>query len=270
MTYRRALAIAFVAALSACKGSCSCGTTGDDDDGSGGSGAATSTSTSTTTTTTTTTGGSGGSGGDATVTGSGGGDGGATAGTGGTGGTGQGGSGGGGGSGGEEPAARECEVAEDCQLVEDCCTCDAIPAGETPEECLAQCEQSACSAFGRPKDAQIACVAGRCVAGFECNWALTVCDAAPPDCADGTTASVIDGCYGPCVPTTECMGVASCEQCDGGLGCVQQSAFQITTHCVTDGNCEASDCECLGPTVCTEGEGCFDEGGNVVCECIAC
>lgn len=294
MSLRRAFGLGFFAALTACQGSCSCGSSSDDD-GGGGSGAATSTPTSsgatTSGSTTTTSASSGGDGGGAPAgtggAGQGGGDGGSGqggAGQGGSGqggagqggagqgGTGQGGSASGGGGGGAPVAARECDVAEDCQLVDDCCTCDAIPADVEPEECSANCFQSECSAQGRPEKAAIACVAGRCVAGFDCNWALTTCDAAPPNCGEGSTASVVDGCYGACVLTTECNSVGSCDQCDGGLACVQEAGFGTTSHCVTDAPCDVDDCACLGPSVCDEGTDVCVEGGDevIVCECITC
>lgn len=295
MSFRRALGLAFVAALTACQGSCSCGSSSDDGDGAGGetsastgtvtSGGPTSTGATTTAVGTggegagVTSAGGAGQGGDPTSAGGAGQGGDSTSNGGaGQGGTGQGGSGGdasgGGGSGGGTLVAeRECEVAADCQLVDDCCTCDAIPANETPEECLAVCVQSTCSGQQRGDDAAVACLAGRCVAGFDCNWNLATCDSEPPACDPGFTASLIDGCWGPCVLATECNSVGSCDQCDGGLGCVEQAAFGSSYHCVTDAPCAVDDCSCLGPSVCEDGsEICIEDDDDdvVVCECIVC
>lgn len=271
MRVQRVLGVTGLIVLSACQSECSCGSSVDDGDGGGGS----TTSSSVASTTTSGSGaggqgsggegatsqGGGGSGGDGGVGGSGG----AGGGTGGTGGQ------GGAGSGGGPVASPECQLDADCQLVSDCCVCDAIPTSERPDACAKDCLIDSCTSLGLPAKTTPSCVAGQCVAGFDCDWAQTTCDAAPPDCPEGMTASVVDGCYGACVPATECVSVGGCDQCDGGLACVLKEALPVQVHCVDPAPCSTNDCACLGPAVCApSSEVCSEDAGGVTCSCLDC
>lgn len=113
---------------------------------------------------------------------------------------------GGEGGGGSGPAEPECAVDGDCKIVVGCCTCGAAPVGEPPAACeaTADCEASHCTALGIPEDTIAACVGGRCVMGFDCDLALVTCDGPEPECGEGETPRVVDGCHADCVPAEEC------------------------------------------------------------------
>jgi hypothetical protein len=154
-------------------------------------------------------GGSGGSAGSGGTAGAGGGSGGSTGGTGGAGATGgSGGSTGGtGGTGGAGPAQPECKIDGDCKMFSDCCSCMGVPTTENPVPCPANCLQDKCGELSAPKTA--ACIAGRCVAGFNCDSSKVTCKMATPNCDPGKVPLVKeDGtCWqGSCVPANECKG----------------------------------------------------------------
>lgn len=255
-----------------------CACSGDDAQGTGGGGggaSAQATSTGATTSSATTVAVSSA----ATTSSTGGGEGGATStttgsGGDGTGGTGTGGDGGASGAGGDGPAGEpECLVDSDCKLFDNCCICEGVPDGAIEPACdMGPCLINTCKSLGLPSGTEATCVAGRCIAGFPCDWNETTCDAIPPDCGPGETASVREGCYGSCVPAGECLSVGSCEQCDGGLECARKEAFTVTDHCVSLPEvCDEADCECLGPSVCTEDdEECSVQEGALVCSCTTC
>ncbi len=106
-------------------------------------------------------------------------------------------------------AGPECAVDGDCKIVSGCCSCGAAPVDEDPAACeaTADCEASHCTALGIPEDTEAACVGARCVMGFECDLALATCDAPVPECAEGETPRVVDGCTAECVPAEECRSV---------------------------------------------------------------
>jgi len=63
-------------------------------------------------------------------------------------------------------STRTCSKDADCVLINDCCTCMAAPVGHALPECLADCKQSTCSAWGLGQ-AQARCVRGRCQLSLE-------------------------------------------------------------------------------------------------------
>lgn len=227
------------------------------------------------------TGGSAGAGGSAGNAGSGGSAGnagsGATAGSAGTGGSaGSAGTGGIAGSGGSGGAGPECTTDADCKLWSDCCTCIGLAPGETPPaSCPMTCLEDACSATG-VKSAS--CVAGRCVAGYDCDSTQVTCKVAVPKCPSGQVPRVQGTCYtGDCVPAGECSYVDSCSVCNAsGSTC----AMYITqtgnrAHCVTiPQQCGANGtCACLGTSVCVAPYShCTDFSGvkGVSCDCPTC
>lgn len=218
--------------------------------------------------------GTGGStGGTAGVGGGSGGSGGSTGGTGATGGSG----GSTGGTGGAGPAQPECKVDGDCKMFADCCSCMGIPTSENPVPCPAMCLQDKCGELGGPKTA--ACIAGRCVAGFNCDSSKVTCKMATPNCDPGKVPLVKeDGtCWqGSCVPANECKAVKSCAECTGSLFCVSYvTQLGPQNHCADVPKACGSDftCACTGPSVCTPPYGtCQDFSGQkgVSCSCPNC
>lgn len=192
--------------------------------------------------------GNGGRGGEAGGNGNGGGGMSASGGQGGGGGTASGGA-----AGGPGP---ECRTAVDCRLENDCCQCAAVPDSTPPSICMRECIQSVCSAMQLPPN-ELACVAGRCVAGFNCDASRVVCLMAKPICVNGLVPAVnaAGTCYtGGCVAATQCTRVTSCADCGGPQSCViYQMPGGNQFHCVTAPPACQSDftCGCLGPTVCT-------------------
>lgn len=226
------------------------------------------------------TGGSGGSAGAGGATGGSAGVGGGSGGAGGSGGSGgsTGGSGGsGGGSGGTGPAQPECKVDGDCKIFSDCCSCLGVPTSENPPSCPAMCIQDKCGELGAPKTA--ACIAGRCVMGFNCDSSKVTCKMATPNCDPGKVPLVKeDGtCWqGSCVPANECKSVKACSDCTGALFCVSYVTQQgPQNHCADVPKVCGTDftCACAGPSVCTPPYGtCNDFSGQkgVSCSCPNC
>lgn len=167
-------------------------------------------------------------------------------------------------------AGVECKGADDCYVINDCCTCDAAPKSATAG-CAEACEQSACAARGYGTPPPPACIAGRCVLGFECDQSKATCKSLPPTCPEGSVPSVLEQCWGPCVPATECRRVTACDQC-GTATCVEHpSNGGVLRQCVPQDVCEgAPDCSCLGPLACEEHDSCSVEGGTLICGCPDC
>jgi hypothetical protein len=167
----------------------------------------------------------------------------------------------------------ECETAADCQIVNDCCTCEGIPAGDTPEECLATCIQPSCEAVGHP-DPEVQCIGGTCMAGFDC-YSLVACATPPPSCPPGEVPHRTGGCWGGCVPATECAAVNGCSDCDlATQTCVQYIAFAGTVNCLPlPETCSGpADCACAADAFCHDPfESCTGNGGGIItCECTNC
>jgi hypothetical protein len=157
----------------------------------------------------------------------------------------------------------ECQTADDCVLQSDCCGCSSVPR-DGREFCPLDCERDPCPEMGL-SSADVECVYGRCVFARSCDYSA-VCLAAVPECPEGTLPSVAGGCWGPCLPPTECMNVGSCSDC-GDSFCVEFQAQRSSFHCVTRVQaCDrANYCECLG--VCGE---CKVADDAVVCPCDLC
>lgn len=162
---------------------------------------------------------------------------------------------GGGSTGGATGVPPECTDASQCTLFSDCCSCMALAPNEpAPVPCPATCLQDECSALG-VSTASIACAAGRCVAGIPCD-AQVVCASLPPTCDPGMVASTSGGCWGPCVPATECSGVLDCSFCSGPVQtCVtvdHQGGDGPSRHCVDIPKACENDptCSCMAQNVC--------------------
>lgn len=223
-------------------------------------------------------GGAGATGGTGGATGGSGGTGGATGGTGGM----TGGSGGSGGSGGMTTGGSgggggvpQCAEAADCQLINDCCSCIGIAANEPIPDCdIQECFALTCDTLGKI-DGAAQCVAGQCVAGFNCDHNTALCDSLPPDCPAGQTAIVNGACWGGCVPADECAIVTGCSQCDGGLACVVElTQAGPAYHCVKppSGCNGVPSCECMGASVCSGTYNVCTPGqnGEIECSCPDC
>ena len=202
----------------------------------------------------------GGSGGGAAAGGSG-----AVSGSGGTGAT--------GGSGGDGGFTGECVTDDDCELLSDCCACLSVPKDKQVKlpPCLgAPCFADMCTANGIKK---ARCSAGQCVKGFDCSSPV-LCNALPPTCVAGKVPSVAGGCWGPCVPATECASVPNCESCPKTTACVVKSSLSSTYHCVNVKKGCALDCTCLGKMACVgDHDICSDaakNGAAVTCACPNC
>ncbi len=135
----------------------------------------------------------------------------------------------------------ECTSAAECKLFADCCTCSAYGPNEPPPpSCFSVCEVDACTALGLPANHPPACEVGQCIAGFDCDINHAACESLPPSCGPGTTVSVVNGCWGGCVPPRECLSVTGCESCAPGELCVNQNQTGNEYHCV------AFPAECAG------------------------
>lgn len=196
------------------------------------------------------------------------------AGQGGAGAAGEAGSGGAAGSGGSKTA---CTDASQCTIFSDCCSCIALGPGDpAPEPCPAMCATDKCTELGVDPNQQPECQAGQCVVGFDCDSSKAVCAMPPPSCPPGHVPSVPGGCWGPCVPATECSFVPDCDHCDPSSQlCVKYSAWTVESHCVPiPPECKDDlSCDCMGADVCVDPFNlCFDDPsqGSLSCECPAC
>lgn len=171
----------------------------------------------------------------------------------------------------------DCTRDSDCHLYNDCCTCAAIgPNQPAPPLCAQVCIQSRCAALQLPQNA-VACVAGRCVAGFDCDVSEVTCRMAAPDCPAGQVPSVnaSRSCYsGACVPATQCTFVTNCNDCGPADACItNQTRGTNERHCVTiPVACNgATTCGCLGATTCVSPYTSCDTSGNgLTCGCPTC
>ena len=167
---------------------------------------------------------------------------------------------------GAPSSGAECETADDCEFQTDCCSCLAAPKGKPFDSCPAICVRTACQELQvLPED--VTCSFGRCVFSRSCNAARVECTTEPPLCPEGQVPSVIDDCWGPCMPASDCAEVSSCDDCADGSVCVAFEGFNRSYHCVESApGCEAGNyCDCLG--VCGA---CSEREGAVSCPCGGC
>ncbi len=149
-------------------------------------------------------------------------------------------------------AAPQCTDASQCKLFSDCCSCEAIGPNEfTPAMCPDPCGQKTCEALGITAGS-VKCIAGQCVAGIKCNVLDVFCNGPMPKCPVGQRPSVVNHCWGPCVPSAECIEVMSCADCDTSKQiCV--TTGDGTRHCADiPKECGAGipTCACMGSSVC--------------------
>ncbi len=210
----------------------------------------------------------------------------------GTGGTGTGGSGTGGGTGGSggfsggagtpgiggsggTMATPACTQASDCTLHSDCCNCVALAPGDQAPACNTKnCTVDACAKLGITSK-NVACTAGACNAGIDCDPSTVTCQTAQPNCPAGQVPSVRGLCWGPCVLATACSNVADCTACDSNSVCVDLDSKPLTTHCVPVAPICSSkhDCACLANAVCLSPyDLCVHTNGTnqILCTCTSC
>ena len=164
-------------------------------------------------------------------------------------------------------------MASECQLENSCCNCQGLPVSETPRDCNVDCLVPLCEAYV-PSPVQAECRAGRCVTNVDCDPSEVICLQPEPQCPAGQTASVAGGCWGPCIPSTECLQVGGCEQCGDDQACVAEVAqLGPVYHCVElpDSCNGTADCACLGDSVCVGSFNlCSDSANGIECHCPAC
>jgi hypothetical protein len=171
-------------------------------------------------------------------------------------------------------AEPECETAAECELVNSCCDCLGKPIDEGYDCPLQECFATQCS-FYNPMPIEAECRVGRCVTNVDCDHTQVFCLSEPPACPDGFTPTVVNGCWGGCLPATECAQVGHCGQCAPGQACVAE-ATQVGPiyHCVdVPESCDGdTSCACLGESVCV---GVFNlcsdaAAGHLECHCPTC
>jgi hypothetical protein len=144
----------------------------------------------------------------------------------------------------------------------------ALPKGEMPPQCDLVCITDQCTALQIERE-EVTCNAfGRCVIDRSCNIGETLCPADPEPCPDGEERSIVDDCFGACIPATECRTVADCAACDDAV-CVISGAWAGGTGCVVpEPSCTKGNyCECLD--ACTIGS-CIETEDAVECPCPFC
>ncbi len=170
------------------------------------------------------------------------------------------------------PVDVRCANPEDCQLWESCCDCLPMSASATGPSCgMPECFATACTAVGLFSPTTT-CSVGRCVFDHSCDATQVTCRAVTPECPAGQVPSVVDACWGPCLPVTQCSRVTDCGVCGSDQVCVTQVAnAPAVHHCVaTTPTCTT--CDCLGESVCTGSFGiCGDVGTRQIeCSCPTC
>lgn len=100
------------------------------------------------------------------------------------------------------PLPGACEDVSECRLHSDCCTCEALPAGETPPACDADCERPLCDEWGIT---DILCSHTCLVRLVECDAGLVECADPEPPCDAGFVPSIEERCW-----TRHCVPVELC------------------------------------------------------------
>jgi|GEM_PF-2667184 len=179
------------------------------------------------------------------------------------------------GDGDGDPTAGACGGVDDCVLVNDCCSCVVIPAGEEPPACdIDTCLISTCESEFGGFIPEAACRVGTCTfAALGCQPSDSICEIEPPPpCAGGYVQSIINDCYGPCVPPNMCASLPT--PCDGstcgdGFACMttQSGAPGACIPLPPGCNGDAS-CDCVDPwwSEIDCGGSCGDDSPGLSCQ----
>ncbi|RMG96012.1 MAG: hypothetical protein D6705_12395 [Deltaproteobacteria bacterium] len=173
-------------------------------------------------------------------------------------------------------ASPECMGNQDCKIHEDCCTCEVVPADETPADCESECTQTACAAIDYKGEA--ACIDGICrFPETTCDPSGVVCGAPTPSCPSDALPEVQGQCWSfKCVPISACDWVPDCSYCNPAseVCVIEQTEFGPRHDCEPipwecgDG---PADCACAGKLceapfdTCSEGQ-----PGTLQCDCPNC
>jgi hypothetical protein len=156
-------------------------------------------------------------------------------------------------------------------MFSDCCNCAAVPQGSSIPGCDLVCITDQCTAQQIDRD-EITCSFGRCVVDRSCNHAQATCNSDPEPCPDGQLRSVTEnGCWGPCLATTECRDVTNCASC-GDAVCTVFEGLGATYGCVApDASCTKGNyCECLDACSQSAAYECVEVDDAVRCVCPVC
>ena len=163
----------------------------------------------------------------------------------------------------------ECVIDSDCQKVANCCVCSSIPADVEPGECEDDCLVDSCTAKGL-EGLEAACRSGGCEFGstIECSGPVS-CDSLPPECISGEVPSIVDECWGPCVPYHYCADTSACTpSCGEGWVCVEFQSGAGGGCMPLSHECDGSaGCSCMAPywgEVCESA--CSGDPGGLLCE----
>ncbi len=146
-------------------------------------------------------------------------------------------------------AEAECVVDSDCQKIANCCECSSIPADEEAAECENDCLVDTCTAEGL-ETIEAACRSGVCEFGstIACSGPVS-CDSLPPECEGDEVPSIVDECWGPCVPYHYCVDTSACTpSCGEAWVCVESQSGGAGGCMPLAGECEGTaSCECVAP-----------------------
>ena len=161
-----------------------------------------------------------------------------------------------------------CLTSDDCVLIDSCCDCSAEPASRVPpDRCDVDCAEGRCSALGI--DAAV-CNGGHCESSRDCDATEVQCAAPPPVCPAGMLPSVLDGCWGSCLPAATCRVVASCRDCPADHVCVPVVSYGVVRCAEVLPDCpdDPPSCDCIDPQTCLDfvAVNCFDTEEGPACE----
>ena len=137
---------------------------------------------------------------------------------------------------------------------------------DASEQATVSAGNAACRSFRDCEDGA-ACSFGRCIVDpYVCDELELMCEDPRPDCPQGETPSIVDGCWGECVSLASCLAfgdsgdpASDCEVCArNDWLCVRGNTLSSDMHyyrCVKrDPSCDPTECLCTpdpcAPLVC--------------------
>lgn len=150
--------------------------------------------------------------------------------------------------------AKGCLSADECILHDDCCRCDAYYVeDDPPPECDEECDVTMCEYLGvTAATCNLDDEIWGCSPSIDCRASSAACEQAPPQCPEGELPTVIDGCWGPCLPATSCYTVDDCDACPDGFHCLPYVHIPGIIACapIPEECPDPPTCECLGDQPC--------------------